>query len=72
MWTLKDLITALNGWKRNASRGMISKADLAIAFAWNYERVNEELLADALGYYLLETECTTVKEFVNQTLFGDE
>jgi len=72
MWTLKDLIKVINSWKRSGSRGTISNADLAVVFAWNYEHVDEHLLADALGYYLLETECANVKEFVNKTLFENE
>jgi hypothetical protein len=72
MWTLKKLIAVMSSWKRNEGRASITKGDLAVVFGWNYEHVDEHLLADALGYYLLETECTSVKEFVNKTLFEDE
>jgi len=67
--TPKEFINIINMWKRNAHYGMVSLYDIAIVCAWNYDKVNEHLLADILSYYKLETEAEDVKEFVNQTLF---
>lgn len=67
--TPKEFINMMSLWKRNGHNKTVSLVDIAIGFAWHYDRVDEHLLADILGYYKLETEAADVKEFINQTLF---
>jgi len=72
MWTVDEFKKVLNAWRRNDGRGVVSKIDLAIVCAWNYDKVDDNLLADVLGYYLLETESEGVKDFIQKTLYKDE
>ncbi len=72
MWTVDEFKKVLNAWRRNDGRGVVSKIDLAIVCAWNYDKVDDNLLADVLGYYLLETESEGVKDFIQKTLYRDE
>lgn len=72
MWTVDEFKKVLNAWRRNDGRGVVSKIDLAIVCAWNYDKVDDNLLADVLGCYLLETESEGVKDFIQKTLYKDE
>lgn len=72
MWTVDEFKKVLNAWRRNDGRGVVSKIDLAIVCAWNYDKVDDNLLADVLGYYLLETESEGVKDFIQKKLYKDE
>jgi len=72
MWTVDEFKKVLNAWRRNDGRGVVSKIDLAIVCAWNYDKVDDNLLADVLGYYLSETESEGVKDFIQKTLYKDE
>lgn len=67
--SLHDFRRILSGWKRNEYRNTVSKSDIAIMCAWNYERVDKKLFFDALSSYNLSTEHTDIKEFINQTLY---
>ena len=72
MWTVEEFKKVLKSWRRNDGRGVVSKVDIAIVCAWNYDKVDDNLLADVLGYYLLETESEGVKDFIQKTLYKDE
>jgi len=72
MWTVEEFKKVLKSWKRNDGRGVVSKVDIAIVCAWNYDKVDDNLLADVLSYYLLETEAEGVKDFIQKTLYKDE
>ena len=72
MWTVDEFKKVLNAWRRNDGRGVVSKIDLAIVCAWNYDKVDDNLLAYVLGCYLLETESEGVKDFIQKTLYKDE
>jgi hypothetical protein len=72
MWTVEEFKKVLKSWKRNDGRGVVSKVDIAIVCAWNYDKVDDELLADVLAHYLLDTGAEGVKDFIQQTLYKDE
>ena len=55
MWTVEEFKKVLKSWRRNDGRGVVSKVDIAIVCACNYDKVDDNLFADILGYYLLET-----------------
>ena len=72
MWTVEEFKKVLKSWRRNDGRGVVSKVDIAIVCAWNYDKVDDNLFADVLSYYLLETEAEGVKDFIQKTLYKDE
>jgi len=69
MLTFEELNKILKSWKRNEFSNKFTKADVALMFAWNYDRVDKNLFFETLSNYNLETECTEIKEFINQTLY---
>ena len=72
MWTVEEFKKVLKSWRRNDGRGVVSKVDIAIVCAWNYDKVDDNLLADVLSCYLLETQAEGVKDFIQKTLYKDE
>lgn len=72
MWTVEEFKKVLKAWRRNDGRSGVSKVDIAIVSAWNYDKVDDNLLADILACYLLETEAEGVKDFIKKTLYKDE
>ena len=67
MWTVEEFKKVLKAWRRNDGRGVVSKVDIAIVCAWNYDKVDDNPFADILGYYLLDTNAEGVKDFIQQT-----
>jgi len=70
MWSLKEFVRVLSLWRRNGHTKGVSEIDIAIVTAWNYDKVNDDLIADVLSYYKIDAiKYNGLKDFVNKTLY---